>query len=541
VNIAEFKAGNPAYAEIPDEELAVRLHRKFYSSTPWETFARQVGVAPDPTAGQSFAQNVQLGIGKAFTDVGRGVQQLASKVGIGDPAAVQASIEEARRLDQPLMQTAGGTAGNIAGSLALAAPTALVPGVGSYAGATAVGAALGALQPTVGEESRLANIGVGAAGGAGGKLVGDVTLKALTNRLTQVRQTLSSMQAQNAERDAILAAGQQAGYVVPPTQVNPSVINRALEGFSGKIQTGQVASQQNQQVTNQLVRQTLGVGEDIPLTPDLLKGIRRQAGEAYKNLRGAGIIAADKQYADDLAKITAKYTGASKDFPELAKSEIADVVASVNKPQFSSDAAIDAIAILRDQAAAAFAKGDKGLGSAYRQTSQAMEDAIERHLTQSGNQQLLGAFRDARQLIAKTYSVESALNPSGNVSAQKLAAQIRKEKPLTGELRTAGEFASVFPKATQSVEQMGSVPGISPLDVAVAALAGVPGAAMVAGRPMTRAAILSQPFQARLAPNYNVGTVTQLAPVIAGNPRLQRLLPGLGADPALGIKNYGGY
>ncbi len=113
----------------------------------------------DPTDGMSGFQKFTAGAGKAVYDVGRGAGQILGLVS-------QKDIDEAKRLDSPLMNTGAGTAGNIAGNVTMAIPTAFIPGVNTVTGGAAVGAGLSALQPTSGDESRLKNMAIGAAGGA---------------------------------------------------------------------------------------------------------------------------------------------------------------------------------------------------------------------------------------------------------------------------------------------------------------------------------------------------------------------------------------
>ena len=98
----------------------------------------------DPTAGTGFVQRFNEGMGKAFTDIGRGAGQM---VGMGPTAE---ETQETRRLDQPLMSTAGGITGNVAGNVAAFAPMALVPGANTVAAAGALGATTAALQPAEG-------------------------------------------------------------------------------------------------------------------------------------------------------------------------------------------------------------------------------------------------------------------------------------------------------------------------------------------------------------------------------------------------------
>jgi len=117
----------------------------------------------DPTSGMSDYEKFTAGMGKAMVDIGRGVGQ---RLGI----VSQEDVEQARRLDEPLMRTGAGQAGTIAGGLAVGAPAMLIPGAGTVPGAMALGAAFGTAQPTTKEESVAGNIGTGAAFGLGGAL-----------------------------------------------------------------------------------------------------------------------------------------------------------------------------------------------------------------------------------------------------------------------------------------------------------------------------------------------------------------------------------
>lgn len=307
--------------------------------------------------------------------------------------------------------------------------------------------------------------------------------------------------------------GLEAGYVIPPTQVKPSLLNRVLEGVAGKASTAQNASFQNQQVTNNLANMSLGLPKDTIITPQILNNIRNNAGQAYESLGISGTIKTSPKFGQALDEIPVYKDAikAEKDFPTGKKNDIIEVIDSLRSPSFDVSSAVSKINVLRANADKAFSAGDKGLGKANRAASEVLENTIENYLANTKQTDLLDNFRNARQLIAKTYSVEKALNPaSGTIDAKKLAQQLKANKPLTGELRTAAEFSSQFPKATQTTEAMGSLPQISPLDVGGAVLtsggaylaggeAATPlGFATLLARPAFRSAALSSPVQQRL-------------------------------------------
>lgn len=279
-------------------------------------------------------------------------------------------------------------------------------------------------------------------------------------------------------RQQTLSASQKEGYVVPPSTTNPSMVNKLLEGTAGKLTTAQQASGMNQATTNRLAAESLGLGPDAQITRDVLNNLRQEAGNAYRAVKEVGTITPDEQFALQLERIAAKYRGAARSFPDLASSPVEDAIKAVSQPSFEADSAVDAISILRDKAATAGKQGDKGLASAYRSIANALEGAIERHIqSDPENAGLLTKFRSARELIAKTYSVEKALNSeTGNVSAVKLAQQLGRGAPLSGGLRKAASFGAAFPKAARSFEE--SMPGVSPLDAY-----GAGGLAAITGNP----------------------------------------------------------
>jgi len=306
----------------------------------------------------------------------------------------------------------------------------------------------------------------------------------------------------------VLKAVQDAralGYVIPPTQAKPTLGNRLLEGFAGKLTTAQNASAKNAEVTNSLAAKALGLPADAKIDAGTLKTIRDAAGQAYEAIGASGVIQPGPKYTKALDAIAAPHAMAAKGFPGAKPSPVLDLVESLKSDAFDASSAVAKIKELRSAADDAFRAGNSDVARASKSAATALEDAVGEHLQQTGQKDLYGEFVKARQLIAKTYTVEKALNPtSGTIDARKLASEIKKGKPLTGELRQAGEFAARFPKAAQPLEGMGSLPQTSPLDwVASGTLSGLTAnpalMATVAARPMARRAALSNMVQNRLA------------------------------------------
>lgn len=301
----------------------------------------------------------------------------------------------------------------------------------------------------------------------------------------------------------IIDEARVAGYTLPPSQTNPSLTNKVIESLSGKIKTNQAAAIRNQEVTNNMAKKALGIPQDQPLTVDTLKTLRAGAGSAYDNLAAIGEVRPGPEYAKRLDKIVEPYVKAAQGFPDVRPNPIIDEIRNLKSDSFSAEAGISQIRVLREAADTAYAAGNKALGKAYKDAAGAIEDALETQAKQMGSaipQEILKEFRDARKLIAKTYSVERALNDaSGNVVATNLAAQLKRGAPLESELRSIARTAQAFPKSVQSVDQMAQSLPLSPLDIGTAVIGygtlGPFGTAGLVARPAARGMIMSSPYQ----------------------------------------------
>lgn len=504
--------GRIARLEVPDgttpaqvEEFVAAQGQSMAREYKEPTWIGEARAKLDPTIGMSTGERVMAGYGAAAPNIAMGIGQ---RLGMVD----QADVDSAKRLQAPLMNTRAGFVGNLAGNVAAAVPTAAIPGANTVAGAGAVGAGLGFIQPTATGESVAVNTVLGGAAGA----LGQAAAKGIGGGLAKRAAKRAAQGQQSAVRDATMKLGQKAGYVVAPANANPTAWNRLLQGLAGKTATGQRAAMMNQETTNKLVRQTLGLADDAPLTEATLANVRKEAGKAYEVLRGFDDIAFDQQYADDLLEAAKPYMDTAAELPELASAEIQTIFQMANRPGLSGNGLIAATRLIRDKAKAAFKAGETEAGRFYRGVSDAMEEAAERFLAQSGDDAAATSFRDARQLIAKAHTVEAALNKgNGNVIASKLASQLDRGKPLSGELKQIGQFSRAFPRETQEVANSSwlQMPGPSPLDYAAGMAAslgtGNPmGMAATVARPLVNALITSRPYQAAMTtPQYAQGAI----------------------------------
>lgn len=134
----------------------------------------------DPTEGMSAFEKFKAGAGQAMASAGRGIGQLAGLVS-------QEDIDYAKKLEAPLENTTAGKIGNVAGSVVALAPTMMIPGANTVAGAGLIGA-LSSAATTPGNAVDRGVAGVfGGAGGAAGQLLPRVfgSMKAAAEPLTE--------------------------------------------------------------------------------------------------------------------------------------------------------------------------------------------------------------------------------------------------------------------------------------------------------------------------------------------------------------------
>lgn len=458
-------------------------------------------------------ESAMAGLTKSMIDIPIGAAQLATGGNLGTSQLAQRLGQQAEQYSEANPISYG--AGRVAGAIAPAAGAANVIGViPSFAKAAplvqnvGMGTAIGSMTPEetgkTGAELYKEQAKQGLIGGTVGAVL--TPLQKLAGVLRGPEQT--------PQMAGAVGKAREAGYVIPPTQAKESIVNRVLEGTAGKVSTAQNASAKNQAVTHKLVAKAIGLPEEEVISPTLLKDIRTQAGDAY----------------EALASLPVK--------PEILSSSVMNIKGA---PEIDPKKMVYDLRLIRNNADSYYkayqrsADPEQLTKAKQAQAAAAkIENTLEEYAKSLGKEELLPALRDARQLIAKTYTIEKALNPvSGTVDARTLARELKKGKPLTDELKSVAEFAAQFPKAAQTTELMGSRPQLSPLDVGAAGIASAltnPAAmASLAVRPGARAAALSDTIQNRLVQGKITPEQSALARMLmlqGGIPATNKLIKG---------------
>lgn len=469
----------------------------------WNTLADHFNLPKAATPQQATDWLMdKFGVAHPQTAIERGVEAVSSAVGgtaslakAGELLAAKAANPVAKRVGQvmaerPAAQTVGATTGAIAGQ------TARELGAPDWA-------------------SDLISMGVGG----------------LTPTGLPGRPSVAAIEAHNA------------GLVLHPAEIShePGFITDEMAAAGGKVKTLQAAARKNQPTINQLAAQDVGIAGG--LTPGALQGVRDRAAQVYKEIGQQHVISArqnpgppvgtpgtaspqttpitpitpqartplEAQYQHDIDHLTDRLNPQGRQHLPTTKDGTIDKLKKELGAisAFSPEEGLNFIQNYRREAQQYFLRQDspkaRRRAIAYMRAADAIEDLMDRQLTNIGRPDLVSRYQAARTLIAKTYAIEGSMIPgTNNVSARKLAqlqavnraGQSRAR--LTGRLKTIADAYNNFPHSLAMPR--GPAEGHSVLDQ-FALLAGVAtghGGAAILGhiaRPASRKIILSRPYQ----------------------------------------------
>lgn len=381
----------------------------------------------DPTDTMSTTDRVLAGAGKAFYDIGRGIGQLTGHVS-------QEEIDEAKRLDRALMNTTAGTVGNIGGNMALALPTMGIPGANTVTGSAAVGAALGALNPTATGESRVDNAAVGGIGGAGGAMLA----KAIGRMVRPVQSQLSP------EMSALATKAQAAGI---PLDAADKTGSRPLKAIRSVMESMPLTADKQRQIAalkkgafNKAVLANIGENADT-VTPELLGAAKSRIGGEFDRLTQGLEIPLGDDYLGALAKIEDGITPFSSPMVKGAVDKGLDLASA---GPIDGGTYQKVRSVLGKQANDAFQNGGSEVGQVLKSLRNNLDDAAGQAMPE-GNQ---AAWDTARKQWGNLKVIEKTARPTsvdaveGNISPGRFA-QVLSQMDPNGATYGRGEMADL--------------------------------------------------------------------------------------------------
>lgn len=502
--------------------------------------------------GMSGFEKFAAGAGQRLSNWGRGLGQYVG-------ATSQQDVDEAKTRDAALMSTTPAKAGDAAMTMATGLATLPIPGANTVAGGALIGGLMGAAEQTGTGDSTLANIGMGTALGGVGQYGANKLAAGMGRRFGQKIIEGADQRALNAPKDSALQAGRELGYVINPAAASkPGIAARQMQGLAGKHALDQNVSLRNQAVTNQAVREELGMAPTARLTENALEAVRRSAWkEGYEPVKMLGKINWSPTYKAELKALSRGTPGSLLDNASAANIE--KLVEKIDFKQISGRQALSTLRDLRHTANALFKQygrnadqSTQAMAHAHWKAADALEDLIEENAFHKGRDTIIPGLRAARARIAKSYDVEHALTEaSENVSAKKLARTFEKApKRMSGNLEKIARFAGNFPDAVKPVENIGASVNPTRVDTHMSLLMGGIGAGglgpagIAAGalpqisRNVALRGALSPAVQRSIAnPKYGPGLLST-AGFKYGRPLLRGAAPGAGYAAGVGLLPY---
>jgi len=392
---------------------------------PWSKF--QPEKKSDPFAEvaheQSPIQNFVAGMGGSMKGLYLGGKQM---LGMAD----QAEIDDHKNAMKGLGTTASGTAGQFAGAAVPAAATIAIPGANSLTGAALTGVAMGALEPTSKDESRLQNAAIGGVAGVAGQKIANAigrVNRPVQSTLTPEKQAL----AQRAEQMGIpLNVAQQTGS--RPLQIIDSV----LDNMPLTADRQAVVKDAARQKFNAAVGKTFGSDEGR-LTPDVIQAARDRIGGQFTDLANRNTLKIDNQAVQGLADLTDNLS--RFDTPEVSKiaqNYIDDLLSKSQNGEISGEAYRKFDSALGRKIRSA-SNGD--LRHALGQLQSTVRDTMDRSISSADSE----AWKQARRQYANLMDVApiAAKDVEGNVSAKLLWNKTNQKR---GALKDVAEVGKAF-------------------------------------------------------------------------------------------------
>jgi len=311
---------------------------------------------------------------------------------------------------------------------------------------------------------------LGAAGGAVGQK--------LQSGSKQVQGAVGQQMAGRSLRSRTADAGAELGLKAPPADIEK--VTEAGVSFGTKQASSAAGADalrfetqlQNQRAVNKAVKEELKVPVDSDVDIGVLRSIRDKAGEVYAEIGRIG--EKGKTAVKNIDELRARYTQVSDPMEKARLEDEFEKAFRTTRSKAEIQAMADVEELtrlrgesrkLRDRYYASEGKDVDALKNSIetRDQAQALEMSIEQAVEKAGKPDLAEKLRKARETIAKSYDAEDALNlGTGDFDARVFGRKINQGKPLSGNLKTIGEFEQAFKSSFGDVATK-SAPGVNKL------------------------------------------------------------------------------
>jgi len=384
----------------PTEDLSKKSGLELFGKglkASGKTTMTGIGQVLDPLAQQ---------LEEAFPAVSKFGQKLNMPSAKEAAAGREAEILAQREENKPLLETPAGLAGNITGELGQAV---LLPG-GTIGKAALTGATMGAVQPTLQDESKAFNVisgaGVGAAGQGIVNALGRVA-QPITNQIGEIgANAVKTLRDAGVPLDAAQATGSALLGRVKAALSDNLFTSGAQQEFSGV----------QKQAFNKAISKTMGEDAD-KITPAVIASAKENIGKVYDDVASRVNIQVDNTFKNALNQIddNALHTLEESQY-KVIKRNLDDVIAKADKNNGYIDAAQYKNLKTRLDTLSGNANSDvANLGRELRDVlNKGLSDSAEFY----GNKQDVALLKQANKNWGNMRKIEDIAlkNPEGDIS-----------------------------------------------------------------------------------------------------------------------------
>lgn len=390
---------------------------------------------------QSTLQNLAAGAGGGLYGLYLGAKQMLGK-------ATPQEIEDHRKAMEGLRSTTSGTVGEFAGNVAGALPAAFIPGANTYVGSALIGGGLGALRPTMPEESKVDNAILGAAGGVAGNAIG----RGISSLFKPVPRLPSET------RDAAVKTAESLGMKLTPGDKTQSLALQQIEAVLSRTPGGSGifdrAKDLNQKALNKIAAQTIGENTDELSAPVIAKAADR-INKTFNELSAKSNVKLTDSFNGLIEKLKNTNDALGPFRNPQVDSLIEKSTALAQMKQIPGNVYQTIRSELTSSADDAFRSGNSGAGRALKDIRNALDDAAKNGLSKA-DQELWDTVR--KQYAHLNTLVKGNVVSKGNVNPalvknemikfnNKLYKSGKNESPLAAIGNVAENFKQMVPNS----------------------------------------------------------------------------------------------
>jgi hypothetical protein len=261
--------------------------------------------------------------------------------------------------------------------------------------------------------------------------------------------------AESYARAPMIEAAQEAnrlGIALNPAISNPTLSNQLRVQLANNTQLNARLVRENELKWNDIAKRELGIDPREQLTSKTYAAVRERIAGPYREVEQIGRLMPDDAVTARIRAIQPPDVIGGGDAAAAVAKLIDEALVDIDKG-LTSKKALDSIKQMRSEAQDIY-RGDKiepierATADAKIGIANALEQLVDMNVK---DPTLLDRFRDARTLLAKSYTYENATDlATGRVNPVTIAKILGKDDTMTGDIAAIGRIAANFPEVSSS-------------------------------------------------------------------------------------------